>query len=127
MSAWNDMGSDRRLEAVRAMAADGWSGGLIARNLGATRSAVMGLCRRNGIRLLGMVRVPVARKEPPPAAVIPEPPKTGHVGLMDLRTGVCRYPVEGEGKHTLFCGGSVEAGVYCDAHRAVAYVERSNG
>jgi|GEM_PF-5463974 len=41
--------------------------------------------------------------------------------LLDRRSGMCAFPVEGEGAATLFCGGQTgnrRAG-YCDEHAAL--------
>lgn len=83
---WRDITHSGKVEIVRDLAERGLSGSQIAGNfVGATRSAVLGFCRRNGIRLKGVpVRLsapaekprpkPKPRVEPVPVPVLePEP------------------------------------------------------
>ena len=55
-----------------------------------------------------------------PSARGPIPLLCEPVGLLDLTPGACRYPVSGEGEHTLFCGFEA-ASTYCTAHRAICW------
>lgn len=59
---WRDLAHTEKVEIVRDFAEKGLSGSQIAENfVGATRAAVLGFCRRNGIRLTG---VPVHLSSP---------------------------------------------------------------
>lgn len=55
-----------------------------------------------------------------PSARGPIPLLCEPVGLLDLTPGACRYPVSGEGEHTLFCGFEA-ASTYCTAHRSICW------
>lgn len=48
------------------------------------------------------------------------------IGVHDLRTGLCRFPVkENAQKKWLFCGDHTHnAGVYCQRHFKICYRER---
>lgn len=48
---WNDMNQEERLSAVTAYIHDGLTGTQMAHKLGTTRSAVLGFCHRNGLKL----------------------------------------------------------------------------
>lgn len=44
------------------------------------------------------------------------------LGIEQLKSQSCRWPIEGEGSATLFCGHSTDGfGVYCQRHAARAY------
>lgn len=55
-----------------------------------------------------------------PSARGPIPLLCEPVGLLDLTPGACRYPVSGEGEHTLFCGFEA-ASTYCKQHAAICF------
>jgi hypothetical protein len=48
----------------------------------------------------------------------PEPRK---IALLDLLVRDCRWPVEGEKEHTLFCGHDRAVGSYCKYHAGLVY------
>jgi hypothetical protein len=47
MSGWTEEATER----LRGLAALGWSAGMIAAEIGATRNAIIGRCRRLGVKL----------------------------------------------------------------------------
>lgn len=48
---WDEMNKDDRLIAITAQINDGMTGAQMAQKLKTTRSAVLGFCRRNGLKL----------------------------------------------------------------------------
>ena len=58
---------------------------------------------------------PIRMQAPPPMAI-------RRLSLLDLEPSSCRYPVEGEGEFTLFCGNDAKEGhSYCAYHCGVCY------
>ena len=136
-------------ETVRRMAADGESGSAIAAAIGKTRSAVLGWCFRNGVKLGGTQadggrRARPARKErtvplkrlrnefvevrplaqpAPIPAPSPAPVEAVPVHLFDRQAGQCAWPLWGDGERTLmYCGAASEEGrSYCPGHLKVGF------
>jgi GcrA cell cycle regulator len=145
--AWDD---ETKAAAIAAFFTKGESAGTIARRVGTTRSAVLGLAHRHRQRLAAAGGSPV---KPAPAAAKPAkarggPPRTLPTGksrmldrlapilgthmvidpvgvvLDDLTRDVCRFPVTphhaGPAEHR-FCGASA-TGPYCPQHARRAYL-----
>jgi hypothetical protein len=105
------------------------SAALIAEELGTTRSAVLGQrdrlglpprtkgrskgrkCRPHKPRKSG--RVPVSARKPKP---VPSAAPTTRVHIVDLKTGMCRFPLEG----VFFCGSESD-GSFCPWHAKQCY------
>lgn len=72
---WRDLTHAEKAEIVRELAERGLSGSKIAGNfVGATRSAVLGFCRRNGIKLSGVpfhIAAPVSNPKRKPKKASP--------------------------------------------------------
>ncbi len=120
--------------ALRDLAGQGWSGGMIAVALGRTRNAIIGRAHRLGVELRGVSRAPynslpkvpvsIGRPRPMPAAfrpvapvsVAPEPLLKP---LWELEDSDCRYAVN-EGGPYLFCGHPRHGNSsYCQAHALI--------
>lgn len=73
---------------------------------------------------------PEVEAAPPPVLAKPRKPKAREwngkpVPLLRLTATSCRFPVSGEGVHTLFCGHSAEAALpYCVRHVRICYQQR---
>lgn len=140
--------TDERMEVLKRMWTEGFSGAQIAKKLGGiTRNAVIGKIHRLGLAArakpsapakVGVrVRAKVARRPrssdtgravattklrplPPPRR---EPPPV--VSVENARPwitrafGECAYPVAGEGADTFSCCAPCGEATYCKAHRAV--------
>jgi hypothetical protein len=65
--------------------------------------------------------VAVQRSLPVPA---PAPPPL-NFSIMDLRSGLCRWPVNNGGPY-LFCGNAASEVVYCPFHMKMAYDRRQD-
>ena len=125
-------------EQLAALAAKKWSSTQIARELGITRNAVIGRCRRRGIKLLSQAghqsiskaRVSVAaqpatpismsmllrppkrsHQRKPPLAVAPTPvcDASTHVDIMGLERNMCRFPFGDPASPDLRYCGAVKA------------------
>lgn len=129
--------TERRVEMLKSMWADGKSQGQIAEALGiGSRSAVSGKIARLGLsrriaRAPKRERAPAcergkhqrrasrqAHRPPEPwtsTAVLPE----GRLYFEDLTNDVCHFPV-GDGPVYLFCGADTELGPYCPSCAAIA-------
>jgi GcrA cell cycle regulator len=132
--------TQRRLDRAVAMWKAGQSGLEIAVELGITRCAVIGKLIRVGLRRgsgEGAIKAysgkPATLRRAPkqenraPWVPSPQPkPKPETVGmpiaLIDLQSHHCRWPVDGRGAATLFCGGNAHDGhPYCIGHCRRAY------
>lgn len=130
----------------------GESAGEIGRAMNCTRSAVIGKVHRLGLNGRLYLRPKNGKKRAPvdsgqlkkrinrirkaaggralriietitsdPFAVPPTEP-INPTKLLDLAFGQCRWPCEGEGLETIFCGGEVVKGLsYCGGHCRMAY------
>lgn len=139
-----------RVEMLLAMVSEGYSGGKIAKQLGApiTRSAVMGKVNRMGLSLATSshhVRSPGGRKKmvpllPPPRTLTErelravEPSR--NVTMMELGNDTCRWPIWSDnlrtiGGGTLFCGNhgadNANKRPYCPHHEMIAWRKYRNG
>jgi hypothetical protein len=143
-----DRWSEDAVAKLRELAAQGLTAREIADALGEgfTRNAVIGKTQRMGIWLGRSRKTPTEPEEivepvvqlfqqkmPRRAAKFsfpheddPAPPVTTgtQVTLMGLKNFMCRYPVDGEGARTIFCGAATQTGSWCDAHRAAVFVPR---
>lgn len=145
-SSW----TDERIEFLKKLWADGLSASQIAAELGeVTRNAVIGKIHRLGLagRVTKQVAAPRPRKprsyvsrdamraermarqdevptEEPEAVVIDEEiPTEQRKTFLDLKIGMCRWPVGTPGEAGFFfCAGRVASGhPYCMAHCCAAY------
>jgi len=112
------------------MAGRGYSASEIARELGhRSRSAIIGFCQREGIRLKarpwkngranGAPPVPRPPAPPKPAPSAPIlPPSNKSVSLNDAEAHHCRFIVS-EPRDLLICGAEIHLGPYCRYHAAM--------
>jgi hypothetical protein len=137
-------------DAHKKYVADNWakmSAGEIARVLGKTRNAIIGMVSRMKLpkkRLVAAVKHHHARKRilkemdrKPEAAVVKKtrgplplwltksqeagaPSGCGTMRLMDLKDKSCRYPY-GDHAPFLFCGRTVAHGSWCEGHASVIF------
>ncbi len=138
---------------VRQLVAEGKKASEIAREIGVSRNAVIGAVRRHDLGQLqhkplwvkgekstavDSIAVsakprdkrqhtskpasvkPVAKPVPVVAVAVVEPRR---ITLMELDDRTCKWPVEGEREHTLFCGIAKPFGgtPYCPAHASRMY------
>lgn len=131
--------TEELIESLRAMIARNMSGGQIAGELGMTRNAVVGKAFRLRLQLNGGLgggtkesRKPKPKRKTPAefaAAPVPGPaPSSRFVGLMELRKGACRWPLERKGE-TLYCGApqhdpNSRNNNYCGWHACIAFNRR---
>jgi hypothetical protein len=98
----------------------GWTARRIALHLGPefTRSAVIGKWTRMGLRTTRYIAVE------PKVAKVPDLPTPDIKGVLfdDLESGMCRYPLIGEGRHIIFCGEETINRVYCECHQKLTRV-----
>ena len=142
------MWNEKNVETLRTLVEKGLSSSVIAAHMGRgfTRNSIIGKCHRLGI-IRGKPRVSMEYgKSPPlikrdrnrfvatrvyskaPVRVIeplPEPASPGSqpVTLMDIRSGLCRWPLGDPRKDSFrYCGSECEATrSYCDFHHGLAY------
>jgi len=140
----NNPWSEADVAKLREMAAKGMTSREIARELGEgfTRNSVIGKTQRLGI-WLGKFQPPepepVVEPAPIPTATIhylkpkmvvrrpptePPAPSGNQVFLMALTSTMCRFPVNGSGAKTLFCGDPTENGSWCADHRKRVFVPK---
>lgn len=114
----------------------------------ASRNAVIGKSRREGITLKGGFDDKKEKRvlPPKPKRAIKErrtdPEKvsqldaifqeafsngrSGNVDVFGLTDYMCKWPVEGEGYQTLFCGRSTNVDQpYCEVHSKMAYIRKA--
>jgi GcrA cell cycle regulator len=129
--------TDERCEWLRRLWTAGLSASDIARQLGATRSGVLGKVMRLGLtprkssefkpgppRPKAIARRAVTQEEkpPPPPEPEPAPPKPRRLTLLQLREHHCRWPIEDNPFR--FCGAYRQSGeTYCAYHRDKAHVK----
>jgi GcrA cell cycle regulator len=126
-------------DKLRQLHADGWTYGRMVSQLpGKTRSGIVGKAMRMGLSsdaprprskyAAGRQAAPVATNPQPAPTPQPVPPpapvaayNSTSVTLMQLKDGMCRWPVQDE-PHYMFCGqGKSSLSSYCPHHRALAY------
>ncbi len=84
---------------------------------GLSRNAIIGKAWRLKLTL---------RKVTPKPKVTPTPKPTGNqVFLLSLNSNMCRFPVDGDGAKTLFCGDPTERGSWCPNHRKRVFYPKS--
>lgn len=99
-----------RLRELRALQ---HSFGVIAADLGITRSQVAGKCKREGLVGKSTVTLaPVARVRAPK----PAPIDMLNIGIAELRRNTCRFMAT-----ATYCGLDTGGGSYCDYHRTIVY------
>jgi GcrA cell cycle regulator len=139
----NQPWSEADVAKLRALAAKGMTSREIANELGEgfTRNSVIGKTQRMGIWLGESKRhepeqliepEPVVESQPLPTATVyqlktktkfrpppqgPLKPTGNQAFLMALTSNMCRFPVNGDGERTLFCGDPTEKGSWCPDHR----------
>ena len=133
--------TDERCEMLRRLWADGLSASAIAKQLGATRSGVLGKVMRLHLTPRKSSefkpgpprpRAPKAIRKRPvvlPSSAPPEPeekppppPKPRRLTLLQLREHHCRWPVEDNPFR--FCGAYRQSGAsYCRYHQDKAHVK----
>jgi len=83
---WHGLTHTEKVEIVRGMADQGLSGSKIAGNfVGATKAAVLGFCRRNGIRLTGVpvhLLAPARKPRPKPKPRVKPKPELNALALF---------------------------------------------
>jgi hypothetical protein len=110
---------------------EGKSTGIIAGELGMTRSAVSGVVHRlrgrvaitRGHRPLTFKRPPPRPPRPPkvPKAPEPPPPPPEGLGIYELKNTSCRWPIEGVKLSMRYCGVTTYDPPYCEHHSSIAY------
>lgn len=143
--------TDNDVERLRRLWDEGHSGGVIAREFGISRNAVIGKAYRLGLpqrtTLVRNKTTTVFAERSPWRASKPKPPKREpkktftigpdprapryveiipedqRVSLLDLEASHCRFPF-GEGREITFCGRQRVTGLpYCLSHARSAYTE----
>jgi GcrA cell cycle regulator len=134
---------DAAVERLKELAASGMPASQIAVELGcSSRSAVLGKLdrmrradfkeRRQSPQKVTSMPTPTPRPKPVPAP-IPQPPPPAPrpkptplpVTLLDLDEFACRWIINDDVRHALYCGQPREPdtqGCYCEHHRRIAYV-----
>jgi GcrA cell cycle regulator len=142
-----------RNEQLTALWREGLSCSEIGKLMAITRCAVigkahrMGLPRRKDTSFFDLRPMSPPKPRPPKPAKPPKPkriamdreadvlkhensePITGRATIMQLRNGVCRWPIGTPGQPGFgFCAEVCEpTGPYCQAHSAIAYTKLPNG
>lgn len=130
--------SNEDLELLRKLASERHSASQMTVHFpGRTRDSVIGVCKRNDIRLLATstatdrikvikprVRIHLLPKEPEKIDLI-DPGNVHSVRIDGLRYGLCRWPLWGHNEESLderfYCGASTDKGcVYCPWHRKIS-------
>lgn len=134
-SSW----SEADTETLRALWAEGYSAGMIAKRMGArhTRNSMISKVHRMGLaetrspflnRRGGATNKRPAPAPPKPVAIPAEHPAPllldGQlITLETLEPGMCKWP-HGSGAQLYFCGNPVEAhGLYCAFHAKRAFAK----
>lgn len=128
--------------ARRLYLEQGFSAAESARRLGVSRSALIGKAHRMGwaaernpdLAVANHVRggravARALRPALPPRAAPPKPGATpagcNPKPWLDRLAGECAFPVEGDGEAVISCCAPSGGQVYCQAHVAVLYVQRT--
>ena len=117
------MWTHHAVKTMKDLMEQGWTARRIALHLGPefTRSAVIGKWNRMGLRNTHYVAVN------PKISEVQDLPATDIKGVHfdNLESGMCRYPLAGEGRHIIFCGEKTINQVYCDCHQKLTRVAGS--
>ncbi len=145
-----DKTTDPKREMIERLAAAKKSSTEIGHEMGMTRNAVIGYCKRRGIQLLGRpANMPKPKPDPsrppplrriknlfipakparvPASKASPTPPQVVNDGagveIWDLKGGQCRWPLWGDNELAtgFFCGAESETGhSWCPAHKRIVY------
>jgi len=119
--------------AVREHVKEGFSATKSGKILGLSKGAVIGLRTRLGLTdserwLKRRAQEAQLRRKPTTTSVVPyerkvDPIPKGGLTLLGLKGSHCRWPVSGDGEHTLFCGDKRDdISPYCRKHH-----ERARG
>lgn len=138
MMHWKALGTEQKINAIKAAYQPGMSAMAIAAAIGndVSKGAVIGMfnryrdeltdCKLNAsaraISLLGRARAPRrASAFIPPKPTFIEPP-AARIPLDMLKRGMCKFPVNdaAKGETHLFCGSPGE-GSWCGFHRQIVY------
>jgi GcrA cell cycle regulator len=134
---------EEKIEQLRKLASQDLTASEIASSLGGTtRNAIIGQCKRRGIKLSGTKEVrrpkkPPEKSETDPRIVIskplPDPTLNDNrfkaiagkpISLADARDCHCRWVI-GECHHMMICGANVSrGGPYCEDHARMAFQGR---
>ena len=108
MTAWTDMTTAERIEAIRPLVRKNLSFAEMARALGTTKGAVQGMFRRHGAALKSTPK--------PRIRVVPGWRPTP---FERSRPGQCRYIIWDVPGERHICGGRVSPGhgLWCEWHR----------
>lgn len=119
---WND----EKVQKLRQLWADGFSGSEIAKKLKTTRSAILGKARR--LQLSNRVLGAKKKSGPKNIAVVkkePEPKRQAYFfdALMALKDGLCHYPIGHVDKPEFrFClAPALAHKPYCSEHYGLCY------
>jgi hypothetical protein len=129
---WTNWPHARKGDEVKALFLDGKTYREIAALLGTTRSAIAGVCKRNGIREPDYawrvrVRRAVYGKLPPkpkperPVKTEPVAPNMRKLALVGLTRDVCHFPVGHPGEADFFFCGADATSTYCPFHHALTH------
>lgn len=142
---WTD---EKVAQAKRLYVGDGFSASQVARRIGCTRGAVISKAKRlgwssmrgptvnrrnqsNGVSLTArQIERREARRNRPDAPRVESGLRVVEIshqpiGIFDLNKNTCRWPVDGEGADTRYCGAQAESDAedapYCAAHASIAF------
>jgi GcrA cell cycle regulator len=131
-----------RADALRRLWADGVSATLIGRELGVTRSAVIGKAHRLDLGLHKTIKQaprPYRPKKPrrpqltiikpgvtPMPDIDPQPPIMRKLPLLQLTENRCHWPI-GDPRHAsfYFCGADSYGEIYCPYHHRRAFTRHN--
>lgn len=140
--------TEERVEKLKRLTNEGLSCSAIGLELGVSRNAIIGKQHRTGFRskkpsggarpTRRYTRAPWAvpypggqrkgrgqfkpRHNPGLATDLAPEPALNPVGIFELKDSHCRWPVDGGGYQTMFCGDpAAERQSYCPHHCCVAY------
>jgi GcrA cell cycle regulator len=104
---------------LRTLHRIGWSAGEMARELGLTRNAVVGKCKRLGLPL---IRQPAVRHDQRQRPLQPAQDGLPGVAVLEVRGEHCRWPINADGAPYRFCGAPrVFPFAWCVEHGKRAY------
>ena len=117
------MWTNNSIKTMKDLMEQGWTARRIAHHLGPsfTRSSVIGKWNRMGLRNTHYVSID------PKVKPVQDLPVTDIKGVVfdELESGMCRYPLSGEGRHIIFCGEDTINRVYCECHQRLTRVSGS--
>jgi GcrA cell cycle regulator len=104
---------------LRTLHGIGWTSTEMAQEMGLTRSAVVGKCKRLGLRL---VRPPAVKHVKPQEPLQPAQDDLPGVAVLEARGEHCRWPISADGAPYRFCGAPrVFPHSWCAEHGRRAY------